>query len=70
MFNTNGECLERSSGQLPLQRLQGQPEAEGVPVKGEVKDLVKEPNRTNDVLNVIIARTDGHEFCKEDEVIH
>ena len=31
---------------------------------------MQEANGTNDILDVIIARTDSHEFCEEDEVIH
>jgi hypothetical protein len=31
---------------------------------------VQEANGSDDILDVIIARTNGHEFCKEDDIIH
>ena len=31
---------------------------------------MQEANGSNDILDVIIARTNGHEFCEEDDVIH
>ena len=31
---------------------------------------MQEANGSNDILDVIIARTNGHEFREEDDVIH
>ena len=31
---------------------------------------MQETNGANDILDVLVARTDGHEFCEEDDVVH
>ena len=69
MINGDRQCLERCPCEAPLQRLQSQPQLEGVPLKGEVKYFVQETYGADYCLNVVVTYCDCHELCEEDKVL-